>query len=112
MEKASVSPTNVTLNSVIDAQAKQSDGSARVAMVILDAMVQAKHESVAPTIVSYTSAIDCQAKCSDGDGQAAMRLLQECVAAGLQPNHMTYGCAMNAQVLVFLDPAIDNKRFA
>ena len=97
MKQNGVSPTAVTLNSVIDAQAKQKDGKARVALTILDAMRQSQIAEVRPTVVTYTSVIDCQAKCADGEGRTAVALMEEMVTEGLQPNHMTYGCCINAQ---------------
>jgi len=97
MKANGCAPTAVTLNSVIDAQAKQHDGSAKIALTILDAMRRSPVVEVRPTVVTYTSAIDCQAKCRDGDGRTAVALLEEMVAEGLAPNHMTFGCCMNAQ---------------
>merc|ERR1719353_2012009 len=68
-----------------------------MALTILDAMKQSRVAGVRPTVVTYTSAIDCQAKCQDGDGRTAVALLEEMAAEGLAPNHMTFGCCMNAQ---------------
>ena len=82
MRKAGVAPTAVTLNSVINAQAKQQDGTAKVALMILDAMKRSSVADVRPTVVTYTSAIDCQAKCSDGGGRTAVALLEEMCAEG------------------------------
>ena len=97
MKQNGVAPTAVTLNSVIDAQAKQKDGKARVALTILDAMRQSRVSEVRPTVVTYTSVIDAQAKCPDGEGRTAVALMEEMVTEGLKPNHMTYGCCINAQ---------------
>jgi pentatricopeptide repeat protein len=97
MKASGCAPTAVTLNSVIDAQSKQADGSAKIAVTILDAMRRSTIAEVRPTVVTYTSVIDCQAKCADGDGRTAVALLEEMITEGVEPNHMTFGCCMNAQ---------------
>lgn len=97
MRPAGVAPTAVTLNAVIDAQAKNRDGSAQVAVTILDAMRRSQDSKVRPTVVTYTSVLDCHAKCADGDGRTAVALLEEMAAEQIEPNHMTFGCAINAQ---------------
>jgi len=97
MKAAGCAPTAVTLNSVIDAQSKRADGSAKVAVTILDAMRRSTIPEVRPTVVTYTSVIDAQAKCPDGEGRTAVALLEEMCTEGIKPNHMTFGCCMNAQ---------------
>merc|ERR1719355_374862 len=88
----------MTLNSVIDAQAKQADGLAKHAEAILAVMEAAPPGSeVRPTVVTYTSVLDAHAKCPDGDGRAAVALLDRMEAAGIAPNNRTFGCCMNAQ---------------
>jgi len=99
MRQEGVAPTSATLNAVIDSQAKHADrdGSARVALQILDAMKNSTVRDVRPTTVTYTSAMDCLAKCSDGDARTAIALLEEMVSEGLVPNNITFGCAINSQ---------------
>ena len=97
MRKTGVRPNTVMLNSVIDAQAKQRDGSGKVAISILDAMKKTQLEDVRPTMVTYTSDIDCEAKCGDGDDRTAIALLEEMHTEGLAPNNVKFGCCVNAQ---------------
>jgi len=118
MRQEGVAPTSATLNAVIDSQAKHADrdGSARVALQILDAMKNSTVRDVRPTTVTYTSAMDCLAKCSDGDARTAIDRVPilECVAAGVDvrmscdvpQQHAEHWAEVSGAILGWLNAAL------
>ena len=95
MREHGIAPNAVTYYSLLDAQARQQDGSAATALRVLDDMVRTI--GVQPDLPMYTTCIKLQARAADGSARAALALLGRMRKSGVSPNAVTLNSVIDAQ---------------
>ena len=94
LESSGTRPEPSSFLSVIMAQAKSADGSARIAMDVLGKVARSTDEEVAPTGIMVNAVLDAHAKCHDGSAADAHRLLQDMTNV-VRLDTISYNTAIN-----------------